>query len=229
MGSPTSLVVTAVLLGALSGSGGVTRRVTFDEQKAGEPPAGFTCALTGSGRPGNWRIVEDPTAPTGPHVLGQMDEDVTSYRFPVCVLEGVSVKDVDLSVRFKPVRGTKDQGAGLVWRYRDKDNYYVVRANALEGNVVLYKVEAGKRTDLKPKGAWPLAYGKKARVETGRWELLRVIVRGSLFEVFLGSDKLMEVEDSTFAGVGTVGVWTKADSVTYFDDLRVTEPSATSR
>ncbi len=229
MGSPTSFLITAVLLSAVSGSGGVTRGVTFDEQKAGEPPAGFTCALTGGGRPGTWKIVEDPTAPTPPNVLGQMDEDATSYRFPVCVLEGVSAKDVDLSVRFKPVRGTKDQGAGLVWRYRDNDNYYVVRANALEGNVVLYKVEAGKRTDLKPKGAWPLAYGKKANVETGRWGLLRVIVRGSLFEVYLGSEKLMEVEDSTFAGVGTVGVWTKADSVIYFDDLRVAEPSATSR
>jgi hypothetical protein len=195
--------------------------VTFDEQRAGEPPAGFTCGLTGQGRPGVWKIVEDATAPTRPNGIGQMDEDATSNRFPVCVLDGVSAKDVDLSVRFKPVRGTKDQAAGLVWRYRDNGNYYVVRANALEGNVVLYKVEGGKRTDLKPRGAGPFAYGKKANVAAGTWGLLRVSVRGNLFEVHLGSGKLLEVEDSTFAGSGKVGLWTKADSVTYFDDLRV--------
>lgn len=205
----------------VTGAASTTQEVTFDAQKAGEPPAGFTCALTGSGRPGAWKVVEDATAPSRPNVLAQMDEDATGYRFPVCVLEGVAAKDVDLSVRFKPVRGTKDQAAGLVWRYRDNDNYYVVRANALEGNVVLYKVERGKRTDLKPKGAGLFAYGKKANVAAGAWGLLRVTARGHVFEVYLGGDKLLEVEDVTFSGTGKVGLWTKADSVTYFDDLRV--------
>jgi hypothetical protein len=150
-----------------------------------------------------------------------MDQDATSYRFPVCVLDGVSARDLDLSVWFKPMSGTQDQAAGLVWRYRDKDNYYVARANALEGNVVLYKVEGGKRTDLKPRGAGFLAYGKKAEVEAGTWGLLRVSVRGDLFTVHLGGDKLFEVQDQTFSGAGGVGLWTKADSVTWFDDLRV--------
>ena len=215
------LVATLLPVQLGSGSGVAMRQVGFDGQKAGERPAGFTCALTGQGRAGTWSIAQDPTAPTPPNVLAQTDEDATSYRFPVCVLDAVSARDVDLSVRFKPVRGTKDQAAGLVWRYRDKDNYYVVRANALEANVVLYKVEGGKRTDLKPKGAGRLAYGKKASVVAGSWGLLRVVVRGNLCEVYLGSDKLLEVDDSTFATAGKVGVWTKADSVTYFDDLRV--------
>ena len=218
----TPFLIAILLLAQLgSGSGAAMRQVGFDGQKAGEPPAGFTCALTGQGRAGTWRIVEDPTAPSPPNVLAQMDEDATSYRFPVCVLDAVSARDVDLSVRFKPIRGTKDQAAGLVWRYRDNANYYVVRANALEGNVVLYKVEGGKRTDLKPKGAGLLAYGKKASVVAGSWGLLRVNARGNLFEVYLGGDKLLEVEDATFAAAGKVGVWTKADSVTYFDDFRV--------
>jgi hypothetical protein len=125
-------------------------------------------------------------------------------------------------VRFRPVKGSGDQAAGLVFRYRDKDNYYIVRANALEDNVVLYKVESGKRTDLKPKGAGAFAYGKKAKVPSGSWGLLRVVAKGSGFEVHLGGEKLFEVEDSTFAAAGKVGVWTKADSVTYFDDLKVT-------
>ncbi len=103
----------------------------------------------------------------------------------------------------------------------DPDNYYVARANALEGNVVAYKVEAGKRADLKPRGSGLLAYGKKARMAAGAWGLLRVVARGSVFEVYLGADKLMEVEDSTFAAPGKVGLWTKADSVTWFDDFRV--------
>jgi hypothetical protein len=154
-------------------------------------------------------------------VLAQTDEDATSYRFPVCVLDAVMAKDVEVSVRFKPVKGAKDQAAGIVWRYRDKDNYYVARANALEGNVVLYKVQDGRRTDLKPTGAGFFAYGKKSTVVPGTWGQLGVVARGNLFQVWIGGQKLFEVEDSTFPGPGQVGVWTKADSVTYFDDLRV--------
>lgn len=192
----------------------------FEDQKAGESPRGMTCALTGKGRPGTWKIQTDPSAPSPRNVLAQTDDDATSYRFPVCVIDGVAATDLDLSVRFKPISGSVDQAAGLVWRYRDKDNYYIVRANALENNVVLYKVENGKRIDLDPKGAGLFAYGKKARVPSGAWSTLRVVAKGPLFETYLNNDKLFDVEDSTFAGPGQVGVWTKADSVTYFDDLK---------
>jgi 3-keto-disaccharide hydrolase len=201
-----------------------TRTVSFDDQKAGEVPKGFSCALTGKGRPGTWAIVADPTAPTPPQVLGQTDEDATGYRFPVCVLDAVSAADVDLSVRFRPVKGSADQAAGIVWRFRDRDNYYLLRANALENNLVLYKVEAGKRSDLKPKGSGMFAYGRKAKVPSGAWSTLRIVARGPLFEAYLNGEKLFEVEDRTFAGAGKVGVWTKADSVTYFDDLKVVVP-----
>jgi hypothetical protein len=194
----------------------------FDDQKAGDPPKGITCALTGKGRPGVWRVKDEPTAPSPRNVLAQTDDDGTSYRFPVCVVDGLTAADLDLSVRFKPVSGAGDQAAGLVWRYRDKDNYYIVRANALENNVVLYKVEKGKRTDLDPKGSGPFAYGKKVRVPSGTWSTLRVVARGPLFEAYLDGQKLFEVEDSTFTSPGQVGVWTKADSVTHFDDLKVT-------
>ena len=191
----------------------------FDDQKPGEAPKAMTCALTGKGRPGAWRVTADATAPSAPNVLAQTDADSTSFRFPVCVVESTAAADVDLSVRFKPISGSGDQAAGLVWRYLDQDNYYIVRANALEGNVVLYKVEKGKRTDLDPKGSGPLAYGKKAAVPTATWGTLRVVARGKLFETYLNGEKLFEVEDATFAIAGKVGVWTKADSVTHFDDL----------
>jgi hypothetical protein len=197
------------------------RQVTFDDHPAGQAPRGFSCVLTGRGRTGAWTVVKDETAPTAPHVLAQADEDATGYRFPVCVLDSVWARDVDVSVRFKPFKGSADQAAGLVWRFRDKDNYYVLRANALENNVVLYKVEAGKRSDLKPKGAGMFSYGKKARVPSGAWGTLRVIARGSVFEAYLDERKLFELEDGTFLAAGKVGVWTKSDSVTYFDDLRI--------
>ena len=129
--------------------------------------------------------------------------------------------DVDLSVRFRPVSGRVDQAAGLVWRYQNEDNYYIVRANALEDNVVLYKVQNGQRTDLPVKGEGR-TYGKPAEVPAGQWSTLRVVAAGPRFEVHFNGRKLYEVEDTTFAQAGRVGVWTKADSVTHFDDLTVT-------
>jgi hypothetical protein len=153
-------------------------------------------------------------------LLAQTDADSTRSRFPVAAVDDFQAADVDLSVRFKPISGRVDQAAGLVWRYQDEDNYYIVRANALEGNVVLYKVEKGKRTDLPLKGEGR-TYGKKTEVPQGTWGSLRVVATGPLFEVYFNGTKLYEVEDTTFAGAGRVGVWTKADSVTHFDDLTV--------
>jgi len=210
----------AALFLALAAPAGRAARASFDDQKPGETPRRMSCVLTGKGRPGIWTVVRDETSPTPPNALAQTDEDPTGYRFPLCVLDAVSFVDVDLSVRFKPVKGAADQAAGIVWRWRDKDNYYVLRANALESNLVLYKVEAGKRSDLKPKGAGMFAYGAKASVSSGVWGELRVVAKGALFEAYLNGAKLFEVEDRTFGGPGKVGVWTKADSVTYFDDLR---------
>ncbi len=191
--------------------------IAFDDMTPGQPPTGFTTALTGRGGPPTW-IVESVE---GAHVLAQTSADRTSFRFPLCVLDDVAVTDVDLSVRFQPVSGETDQAAGLVWRYADADNYYVVRANAREDNVVLYKMENGRRSDLKPIGASVFAYGRSAPVPTGGWSTLRVTARGSRFSVYLNGEHLFDIEDETFTDAGGVGVWTKADSVTRFDDLTV--------
>jgi hypothetical protein len=168
------------------------------------------------GRPGRWIVQADGTN----KVLAQVDPDSTRSRFPVAVLSDVAATDVDLSVRFKPISGRVDQAAGLVWRYLNQDNYYIVRANALEDNVVLYKVDGGKRTDLPLKGEGR-TYGKTIEVPAGQWSTLRVVANGGLFEVYLNGAKLYDVEDGTFTKPGQVGVWTKADSVTQFDDLTV--------
>ncbi|MCA1649603.1 MAG: DUF1080 domain-containing protein [Acidobacteria bacterium] len=194
-----------------------TRTLDFRQDAVGRQPKGFEFGHTaGVGRPGTWVVQAEGTN----KFLVQTDADSTRSRFPVAVLSDVSATDVDLSVRFKPVSGRVDQAAGLVWRYRDQDNYYIVRANALEDNVVLYKVEKGNRTDLPVKGEGR-TYGKKAEVPAGQWSTLRVVANGRVFEIYFNGTKLYEVEDATFSEAGKVGVWTKADSVTQFDDLTV--------
>lgn len=200
-----------------------TITLNFDASETGALPAGFSPALTGDGGPAAWAIKEDATAPSGGKVLAQTSADATSYRFPLCVYDNVTAKDVEVSVKFKAVSGKVDQAAGIVWRYHDKDNYYIVRANAVEGNVVLYKVEKGKRADLKPLGAELLAYGRKTAVPSGQWQTLQVVAKGSRFGVFLNGEHLFDVEDNTFTAAGKVGLWTKADSVTFFDDLKIDE------
>jgi hypothetical protein len=208
------------LSGMLMAQSPQRRVIDFESDKVGQAPASFAFGLTGSGRSGVWVVRKDDASPDRGKVLAQTDADRTSFRFPVAVLNDITTKDVEISVRFRPVSGGVDQAAGLVWRYQDMNNYYIVRANALEGNVVLYKVENGKRTDLPVKGSGR-TYGKKAVVPKNAWSQMGVTVRGPLFTVSLNGQGLYEVEDATFTTAGKVGVWTKADSVTYFDDLTV--------
>lgn len=219
----TSIAVLVWLAsGAALGEGGQGMlTLDFEDATVGTLPKGFSTALTGGGGPVAWAIQEDATSPAGPKVLVQTSQDDTSKRFPLCVYEPFSARDVDLSVRFKPISGKVDQAAGVVFRYRDSGNYYIARANALEGNVVLYKVEGGKRSDLKPVDAGLIAYGKKAPVPGQTWGTLRVVARGSRFSVHLNGSHLFDVEDSTFPEAGKIALWTKADSVTAFDGLRI--------
>lgn len=194
-----------------------TRKVDFEQDATGQPPRGFLFGHTAKvGAPGKWVVQADGTN----RCLAQLDADRTGSRFPVAVLDNLAPADVDLSVRFKPISGRVDQAGGLVWRFQDENNYYIVRANALEDNVVLYKVQSGKRTDLPLKGEGR-TYGKAAKVPSGQWSTLRVVATGPRFEVYFNGNKLYDVEDTTFTQPGKVGVWTKADSVTYFDDLTV--------
>jgi hypothetical protein len=154
----------------------------------------------------------DSGAPSGAHVLAQLDQDDTDYRFPIAVADTPLMRDGSVSVRCKPVSGRVDQACGLVFRYRDADNYYVARANALENNVRLYHVLKGDRQQFA---------GWNGSVSTGHWHSLRVNAKGDYFEVYWEDKKVINAHDSTFSEPGKVGVWTKADSVTYFDDLEV--------
>lgn len=212
----TMLIVTVVLMCVTVH--GQMRKVDFEQDTVGQPPKGFVFGHTGKvGMPGRWVVQQEGG---GKH-LAQLDADRTGNRFPVAVLTDVSAADVDLSVRFRPVSGRVDQAAGLVWRYQNEDNYYIVRANALEDNVVLYKVQNGRRTDLPVKGEGR-TYGKPAEVPAQQWSTLRVLATGPRFEVYFNGRRLYDVEDTKFTQAGRVGVWTKADSVTHFDDITVT-------
>ena len=213
----TTLFVSSIVVAMTLVMHGATRKVDFSDDVVGQAPKGFEFGHTAKvGAPGKWVV----QAEGGNKFLAQVDPDNTRSRFPVAVLSDVTASDVDVSMRFKPVSGRVDQAAGLVWRFQNEDNYYIVRANALENNVVLYKVEKGKRTDLPVKGEGR-TYGKKAQVPAGEWSTLRVVSSGPRFEVYFNGTKLYEVEDTTFTQAGKIGVWTKADSVTQFDDLTV--------
>ena len=210
-----SLFIAFAVIGVTIVVHGATRTVDFSDGAVGQPPKGFEFGHTAkAGAPGKWIVQAEGSN----KYLAQVDADNTRSRFPVAVVSDITATDVDLSVRFKAVSGRVDQDAGLVWRFQNEDNYYIVRANALENNVVLYKVEKGTRTDLPVKGEGR-TYGKKAQVPSGQWGTLRVVAAGPRFDVYLNGTKLYEVEDNTFSQAGKVGVWTKADSVTQFDDL----------
>ncbi len=196
--------------------------VDFEEMDVGLQPTGFSIALTGDGGPANW-VVEPHDASTGEaNVLVQRSDENKDYRFPLCVYKDFVAKNVELTVRFRPMSGQIDQAAGMVWRYQDANNYYVARANALEDNVVLYKMEDGKRSDLRPTGSGLFTYGKSVPVPKDQWSTLRVVVMGEKFSAYLNNEHLFDVEDETFAEGGRVGLWTKADSVTSFDDFTIT-------
>ena len=184
----------------------------FDADAVGATPAGFSFGRTGDGKVGSWLVKAESGAPSGANVLAQTDADATDHRFPVALADEPQLRDVDLGVRCKPVSGKVDQACGLVFRAKDANNYYLARANALEGNVRIYFVKDGKRQQF---GTW------SGKVTSGAWHELRVIARGDRFEVSWDGAKVVEVKDATFGDAGRVGLWTKADSVTYFDDLTV--------
>jgi DNA-binding beta-propeller fold protein YncE len=187
--------------------------VNFEDTEVGKLPVHWTGAKTGEGEP-KWAVVADGSAPSQPNVLKQ--SGVATY--PVCIKEDTRIRDGYVEVKFKSVSGKEDQAGGVLWRCKDADNYYVARANANEDNVVLYKTVNGKRTALDIVGRKG-GYGVKEPVPSGTWHTLRVEFAGNKFTVILNGKKLFDAQDDTFTDSGKVGLWTKADSVTLFDDF----------
>jgi len=179
--------------------------ITFDKDPVGALPAGWVAGVTGRGAP-KWAIDTDSTAPSAPNVLKQSG----SGAFPWCVKKDASLTDGAVEVKFKPISGKEDAAGGLVWRWKDGDNYYVARANALEDNVSLYYTQNGRRNTIKY---------VNAPVGKNQWHTLRVEFSGKRIKVALDGKAYIELDDEHIVGAGAVGVWTKADSVTSFDDF----------
>ena len=183
----------------------VAANVNFDDGKAGAGPSGWTLTKTGKGEP-RWSIEKDDSAPSKPNVLKQSG----AGTYPVAIKEDSNLKDGFVEVKFKPVSGEEDQAGGVIFRCKDADNYYICRANALENNVRIYHFVNGKRTQFK---------GANLPVAANQWHTLRVNFAGNRFAVIFDGKELFTAEDETISAAGKVGVWTKADSVTLFDDF----------
>jgi len=179
--------------------------VNFDNFKTGAAPPGWTATQTGSGS-AKWSVEKDDSAPSKPNVLKQSGE----ATFPVCIKNDSNLKDGFVEVKFKPIAGKEDQAGGVIWRVRDANNYYIARANALEDNVTIYHTINGKRVAFK---------NINTKVTASVWHTLRVEFQGNKFVVIFDGNKVIDATDESFANAGKVGVWTKADSVTEFDNF----------
>jgi hypothetical protein len=188
-----------------------SKTFTFDNDAVGSPPPGFEFARTGQGAEGKWVIRADKEKLSN-HLLVQESADPTDYRFPVAVVKEGAYKDVVLSVRARPVSGAVDQGFGMVWRYKDANNYYITRCNADEDNCTIYHTVDGRRRPFQ---------NKAVKVAKSTWHTLKVEVSGNHFVVWFDGKKVLDATDDTFKNAGRVGLWTKADSVIQFDDFTI--------
>ena len=211
MNTALRLLLLASLMTPLGGGVAVAKVYGFACVPVGAGTYGFTQMKTGPGKPGQWVVVEDPAA-YGGRAIVQRSEDPTDGRFPILALTATVPADVSVATRIKPVSGRVDQAGGLVVRLRDENNYYLVRANALEGNVRFYRVVDGRREQI---AGVDISVGRDA------WQTLRLDAQGDRFSVSFNDQDLFTAVDASIAGPGKVGFWTKADSVTRFDALDV--------
>ncbi len=189
---------------------------TFDNYETGKTPSGWTQYFTGTGTKTDWKIVDD----NGNNVLAQLSEENIEDHFNEIVYNGFKIKNAELEVRIKGFKGEMDKGGGFVWRFIDRNNHYIVRSNPEEDNVVLYKMENGVRTDLPLVGKGK-TYGVKVEPLGLDWNTLRITILDDLFTVYLNDKQLFQVKDKTFTKEGKIGLWTKADAVSYFDDFKI--------
>lgn len=211
------LLVRALLLASLATLAQTARsaevEITFEGRAdMGLVPANFSSALTGQGRPPVWRLVKDRDGVDEFPAVAETSGDETDYRFPLLIYQPLEARDAAVTIVFKPVAGRTDRAAGIAFRLQDERNYYVVRANALENNVRLYRVVNGQRHQFA---------GRDVAVASGRWQELTVRATGNRFDVLLNGAALFQATDATFPEGGRVALWTKSDSLTHFRKLTI--------
>ena len=207
-----ALAIGGAVIPGIPAAQNMTMQIDISRMNPGLAPDGFTFWRTGDGEVGDWRVLEDPSA-SDRQVIAQTSKDSTDYRFPLAVYRPISAKNVDVVLRFKPVGGTVDQAGGIVVRLTTPDDYYVVRANALEDNVRFYRMVNGKREQLD---------GANIKVTSNEWHTLGLRAEDDRFTISFDGRQLFTTGDSTFTKAGKVALWTKADSVTHFDTIAIT-------
>lgn len=190
----------------------------FDNDAIQRAPAGFTLALSGVGQPPDWFVVRDETAPSQPNALAQPETDRDETRYPLCILDNIQAKNVACGVSFKIVRGMRDMSAGIVWRYLDKDNYYLFCIGALESRISLCKMERGQLTVL---GTNTANKNAPPFIKPGSWYSMQVICYDRSLQVFVNRRRYFQHTDQTFSNPGKIGLWTKSGSYVQFDDMYV--------
>jgi hypothetical protein len=198
-----------VLFGIVATTG---RVINFDTGPLGKTPPEWT-SVSSRGRASQWEIRRDGSAPTQPYVFAQLSNDSGPDRLPIAILKTMSLRDGEVSVRIKPVSGHDVKGGGIVWRYRDENNYYLARASSIEKTVAVYKVQNGQRI--------PLIAMARHEIPANDWSILKVALRGTRFQIYLDHRRILQGWDNTYTGFGQVGLATVGDSVAYFDDFRV--------
>ena len=188
------------------------RNMIFKKDDLGKVPTGWTAAQTGKGK-SEWKVMADETAPSKTGFVLAQTTDNRDALFNLCVADDSSFKDVEVTIAFKAIKGQKDQGGGIMWRYQDANNYYVARMNPLEDNFRVYKVVAGKRSKE--------FQDAEVKVPAKEWHMLKVKMEGDHIECFLDGKKYLDVKDDSITKAGRVGVWSKADAQTHFDQFRV--------
>ena len=204
-----SLLITSVLIiSALMNCQAQDKKVfSFDNFNLDKTSL-WSSHITGEGAPCKWGIIND----AGNSVLAQVSNETESYRFNIIVNDSLQYKNLEINLKFKGVKGNNDQGGGAVWRYQDENNYYVARANPLENNFTVYKVVNGRRKELK---------NANVNVNSNQWYAIKITMLDDKIKCYFNNKLELELTDSTFQNSGKIGLWTKSDAVTYFDDLEI--------
>ncbi|SRR5713101_4217622 len=201
-----------VLAYAATPASETVRTWNFDGDSRDQLPPKFIMGTFFDGRPaGDWKVIESPKAISPPNVLAQLRNKGGEHNYNLVLVDDTNSSDLDLSVSFLPISGKADMGGGLVWRAQDDRNYYLTRANPLEQNIRIYHVVKGIRHMLK---------NFDQIIDVKNWHRLHVVTRGCQIQVFYDDKPIFDLCDKTFQE-GRIGLWTKSDAVTYFDDLKL--------
>ena len=205
-------VLTPALFSPLSVLADTLREWHFDDVLEHKLPPDFVTGTFFDGRPaGDWEIIKVPEAMSPPHVFAQLRNKGAEHNYNLVLVQGTTASNLDLSVSFRAVSGKADMGGGLIWRAKDDRNYYLARANPLEQNIRVYHVVHGVRKMLK---------NYDEIIDVRKWHRLHVVTQGCRVQLFYDDKPIFDLCDETFKE-GRIGLWTKSDAVTYFDDLRL--------